>query len=311
MSHTQAREPERTATAAELADHAARMDRVPAAEFRPPVIGTTDPAADSAGEADCGDMSGEVIIDLAAAQVTIDGETVTLASGGISLTLRCATAGQASPLIRALQKARGRLARAEACAAARSARAAANGAADAELAELAAEPGVREWQEHYAQAPNADRIPALVELVSRDSEPAEPDNPDPLGGHRARLAERPGASALRERIIADLAEASPQTVELDGNEVTGRANVAGHATGRRQRCDKCGAEASWPTHAGWCEHRHVGRILASEAVVEARAYLAALDALWTEVDEAPRRPLSDKLRAVLAEIDRAAGAFHG
>lgn len=266
------------------------------AGFRPPVIGTTDPAA-SPDDADCGDMGAEVTIDLAAAQVTIDGETVTLASGGISLTLRCATAGQASPLIRALQKARGRLARAEACAAAQARRAEVNETAEPLLLADVAD-GVAELEVNEAGHPTGN---------VRRLDMAEADAADPLTPLRRKLRTPPDRS---DQVLAELAEASPQTVEADGNEVTGRANVAGHATGRR-RCDKCGAEASWPTHAGWCEHRHVGRILASEAVVEARAYLAALDAMWTEVDEAPRRPLSDKLRAVLAEIDRAAGASHG
>lgn len=92
------------------------------------------------------------------------------------------------------------------------------------------------------------------------------------------------------------------TAEHDGNDITGRANLAGYGRGYRSDC--CGVVAEVPSHAGYCDRRHAARIWARPAVVAARAYLAQVDAAY-EPCEFPR-PLADHLRAVLAEIDKEA-----
>jgi hypothetical protein len=116
------------------------------------------------------------------------------------------------------------------------------------------------------------------------------------------------------------AAASPQTAELDGTEVTGRANMAAYPTGPQVTCE-CGAVTSAgmsPVHGGHCWRLYIARRLRpSAAVRSARIDLAAYDRLAAGPQAAAKdsaavlaamAALTTRLRAVLAEIDAQAGA---
>ena len=98
------------------------------------------------------------------------------------------------------------------------------------------------------------------------------------------------------------------TAELDGNDITGRQNLAGYATQRGYNCPDCGTHGSEPTHSAiHTGPYHAARLRNTPALVQARAaFDEAAAGFAVDFRDTPARPLWEHLGAVLAEVDKAA-----